>query len=59
MLSNQHALLFSIFTNDLPFVLQEAKMKMYADDCRLYTSAPTARELTETLSKMTYRINWT
>jgi hypothetical protein len=35
----------------LPLVLQVAKMTKYADDCTLYTSAPTARDLTETLSE--------
>jgi hypothetical protein len=29
---------FSIFRNDLPLVLQEAKMTMYADDCTLHLS---------------------
>lgn len=37
------------FTNDLPLVLQEATITIYADDCTLHTSAPTASEFNETL----------
>jgi hypothetical protein len=43
-------ILFSISTNDLPLVLQEVKITMYAYDYTLYTLAPTASDLTETLS---------
>ena len=41
---------FTLFTNDLPLVLHEARM-MYADDSKIYMSAPKANELTEILNK--------
>jgi hypothetical protein len=46
------SLLFSIFTNDLPLLLQVDKSILNADDCTLYTSTTTASELTESLSKV-------
>lgn len=44
-------LLFSIFTNDLPLVLNKASIAMYADDSTIYSSAFTSRELEETLNE--------
>lgn len=38
-------LLFSIFTNDLPFVLDNSDMALYADDSTINTSAQTLVEL--------------
>jgi hypothetical protein len=43
---------FPIFTNDLPQVLHEAKMTMYADDSRRNMSAPKASELTDILKSI-------
>lgn len=34
-----------IFTNDLPYILERAKIVMYADDLTIYTSARTNNEL--------------
>lgn len=44
-------LLFSIFTNDLPLVLNSATTVMYGDDSMVYVSASTAKELNEVLNK--------
>ena len=43
--------LFYFFTNDLPLALKKACVSMYADDSTIYTSATTANEVTETLTK--------
>lgn len=45
-------LLYSIFTNDLPLAVQNAKIVMYADDTSIYTSAKTSAELTHVLNKV-------
>jgi hypothetical protein len=45
-------LLFSIFTNDVPQMISQAKMIIYADVCTFYTSAPKASVFTKTLSKV-------
>ena len=42
-------LLFSIFTNDLPLVLEKAKIVMYADDSTIYYAASTTSELTNVI----------
>lgn len=44
-------LLFSIFTNDLPLVLDHAKAVMYADDTTIYLPASTADTLSSTLDR--------
>ena len=43
-------LLYSIFTNDLPFVLVNALIQMYADDSTLYFMATSCAELNKVLS---------
>lgn len=43
-------LLYSIFTNDLPSVLDKARVIMYADDSTMYSAALTYQELTDLLS---------
>ena len=43
-------LLYTIFTNDLPQVLQNSNICMYADDSTIYTSAKTVNELNKVLS---------
>lgn len=45
-------LLYSIFTNDLPSAIQNAKVVMYADDTSIYTSAKTSAELTQVLNRV-------
>lgn len=44
-------MLFSIFTNDLPFACTKARMVMYAHDSTLYMSASTVEEITSVLNK--------
>ena len=44
-------LLFSIFTNDLPYVLEQTKVVMYADDSTMFCAASTCKELTDVLCK--------
>ena len=44
-------LLFSIFINDLPYVVKNADVVMYADDCTLFCASPTSVELCENLNK--------
>lgn len=44
-------LLYSIFTNDFPLVLEKAKVSMYSDDTTLYAHAPTVNEISEILNK--------
>ena len=38
-------LLFSIFTNDLPLILNNASIAMYADDSTIYSAALTPVDL--------------
>lgn len=53
-------LLFSIFTNDLPLVLDHAKAVMYADDTTIYFPAASADALTETLNaELNSVVSWT
>lgn len=42
-------LLYTIFTNDLPLVINDANIAMYADDSTIYTSALTANDLNTAL----------
>lgn len=44
-------LLFSIFINDFPLILDHATVAGYADDLTIYTSAYTTDELTKILNK--------
>lgn len=44
-------LLFTIFTNDLPLVLDRANVSMYADDTTLYMSATNVDDLSVALNK--------
>ena len=44
-------LLFSIFTNDLPLILNNASIAMYADDSTIYSSALTPRDLEKVLNE--------
>lgn len=44
-------LLFSIFINDFPLILDHATVAAYADDLTIYASAYTTDELTRTLNK--------
>ena len=44
-------LLFSIFTNDLPYVLEQRKVVMYVDESTLFCAASTCKELTDVLCK--------
>ena len=44
-------LLFSTFTNDLPYVLEQTKVVKYADDPTMFCAASTCNELTEVLCK--------
>ena len=43
-------LLFSIFLNDLPLMLNHATVAMYADDSTIYSSSETASELERVLN---------
>ena len=45
-------LLYSIFTNDLPLVLNKANICMYADDSTIYTSALSANDLNTALKEL-------
>lgn len=52
-------LLYSIFTNDLPFVLDKATAVMYADDTTVYVSAKTIEEVNLGLNKeLQAVVNW-
>ena len=52
-------LLFSIFTNDMPYVLSNARVTMFADDSTLYYAAPTCSELNQVLScEISILFNW-
>ena len=44
-------ILFSIYTNDLPYVLEQTKVVMYADDATMFCAASTGKELTDVLCK--------
>ena len=44
-------LLFSTFTNDLPYVLEQTKVVKYADHPTMFCAASTCNELTEVLCK--------
>ena len=44
-------LLFSIFTNDLPLILNNASIALYADDSTIYSSALTPRDLEKVLNE--------
>lgn len=44
-------LLFSVYINDLPLVLKNARLQMYADDTTLYASAATVNNLSKRLKK--------
>jgi hypothetical protein len=44
-------LLYSILTNDLPSVMNKARVVMYADDSTMYSTASAYNELTDVLSK--------
>ena len=43
-------LLYTIFTNDLPLVLERASISMYADDSTIYVAALSPLELSRTLN---------
>lgn len=43
-------LLYSIFTNDLPYAIEQASLTMYADDSTIYYAALTCSELNQVLS---------
>lgn len=43
--------MFTVFTYDLPLVLDRAKVSMYADDTTLYMSAITVEDLSIALNK--------
>lgn len=52
-------LLFSIFTNDFPLVMEHATMAIYADDSTLYASERTVDQLNNILNKeMTLVTQW-
>ena len=52
-------LLFSIFTNDMPYSINNANLTMYADDSTLYYAAPTCTELNHVLSnELSIIYNW-
>lgn len=52
-------LLFSIFTNDMPYILSKATLTMFADDTTLYYAAPTCSELNQVLScEISKLYNW-
>lgn len=52
-------LLFSVFTNDMPYVLSKAKLTMFADDSTSYHAAPTWSELNLVLScEISTLYNW-
>lgn len=42
-------MLYTIFTNDLLLVINDANIAMYADDSTIYTSALTANDLNSAL----------
>lgn len=44
-------LMFTIFTNDLPLVLDGAKVSMYANDTTLYIAATNVEDLSIALNK--------
>ena len=50
---------YTIFTNDMPLVLNESYISMYADDSTIYTSASTANELNTVLnSELQSVVEW-
>ena len=52
-------LLYSIFTNDFPLVLNKAHISMYADDSTIYLAAATVDDLNANLaSEMTKVVDW-
>ncbi len=51
--------LFSAFVNDLPFVLEKARIAMYADDSTVYAAASSVGELNSILQKeLTLVFEW-
>ena len=52
-------LLFSVFINDLPYVVKNADAVKYADDCTLFCTTPTSVELCENLQVELHNFtNW-
>lgn len=52
-------LLYTIFTNYMPLVLNKSYISMYADDSTIYTSASTADELNAVLnSELQSVVEW-
>ena len=52
-------LLFSVFINDLPYVVKNADVVKYADDCTLFCTTPTSVELCENLQVELHNFtNW-
>ena len=52
-------LLFSVFISDLPYVVKNADVVMYADACTLFCALPTSAELCENLQVELHNItNW-
>ena len=49
--------LFYIFTNNLPLVLHEAGINMYAYDSTLYMTAPKGSELTDILNRKLWSVS--
>lgn len=43
--------MYTIFTNDLPLILKDAKLTMYADDTTVYASATRSVDLNVILNK--------
>ena len=49
--SSLGSLSYSIFTNNLPLTLKDAKISMYADDSTIYIAKPTTDELNSVLNQ--------
>lgn len=50
-------LLYTIFTNDRPLVLNKASIAMYADDSTIYTSTRTTNELDTVLNSELHTVD--
>ena len=55
--SNLGPLLFALFVNDLPIVLERCQIPMYADDKVMYFTASNAQEISSTLTSELAKAN--
>ena len=51
-------LLFALFVNDLPIVLEQCQILMYAEDTVMYFTASNAQEISSTLTSELAKVNY-